>query len=407
MSATRSNIGLDASNRRMSPSDVAAEIVEFEAIETRSLDRRMLFPLRHPVRASFWFIRSLFGILSLILLLALIAAVPVVNFLALGYLLEVEGRVARSGRLRDAFPLLEIAPRLGSIALGVWLFLLPLRFLSDAAADARVIAPEGRAAITLTILTVIAAIVIALHLLLAISRGGSFSCFFRPIKNLRSFVTRVRSGTFWSSADGHVREFVATMKLRHHFWLGLRGYFGALFWLLPPTALFAVARKTEGPGILISILGGIWLVIVFSWLPFLQARFASQNRMRAFFELRQTRQLIARAPMAWLLAVVFVSVLALPLYLFKIVAPPSDALFFITPVFIASIYPAKVLAGWAYHRAVSRPHRATWIFRWGSRIAVTAILAAYMFLLFFTPAISEHGKAVLFEHHAYLLPVPF
>jgi hypothetical protein len=129
--------------------------------------------------------------------------------------------------------------------------------------------------------------------------------------------------------------------------------------------------------------------------------------MRAFFELGKTRQLIARAPVAWLLAVVFVSVLALPLYLFKIVAPPRDALWFITPVFIATIYPAKVLAGWAYHRAVSRPHRASWVFRWGSRLAVTALLAAYVFLLFFTPAISEHGKAVLFEHHAYLLPVPF
>jgi hypothetical protein len=30
-----------------------------------------------------------------------------------------------------------------------------------------------------------------------------------------------------------------------------------------------------------------------------------------------------------------------------------------------------------------------------------------VFLLFFTPYISEHGRGVLFEHHAFLLPVPF
>jgi hypothetical protein len=30
-----------------------------------------------------------------------------------------------------------------------------------------------------------------------------------------------------------------------------------------------------------------------------------------------------------------------------------------------------------------------------------------VFLLFFTQFIGQHGKGVLFEHHALLLPVPF
>ena len=59
--------------------------------------------LKHPIRAFFWFLRAGFGIVSLVLILAVIAAIPVVNFLALGYLLEVEGRVARTGKLRNAY----------------------------------------------------------------------------------------------------------------------------------------------------------------------------------------------------------------------------------------------------------------------------------------------------------------
>ena len=71
-------------------------------------------PLRHPVAATVWSVRALFGIVSLIVLLAILAAIPLVNFLVLGYLLEAEGRLARTGKLRGAIPLLSIAPRLGS-----------------------------------------------------------------------------------------------------------------------------------------------------------------------------------------------------------------------------------------------------------------------------------------------------
>ena len=77
--------------------------------------------LRNPFRFAGWLIRAVFGIASLTLLLAVIAAIPIVNFLTLGYLLEVEARVARTGKLRDAFLLLDVAPRIGSIVLGTWL----------------------------------------------------------------------------------------------------------------------------------------------------------------------------------------------------------------------------------------------------------------------------------------------
>ncbi|MSR56227.1 MAG: hypothetical protein EXS05_00950 [Planctomycetaceae bacterium] len=203
-----------------------------------------------------WSLRSLFGIASLILLLAVIAAIPIVNFLALGYLLEVEGRVARSGRLRDAFPLVGLAPRLGSIFLGLTLWVIPLRFLANAAADARLIEPGSRLELGLHRLIVVLAVVIAVHLCLALARGGSLGAFVRPIRNIRWLFARWREGDYWSHADSAVHEFVSELKLKHHFWLGLRGYAGAMIWLIVPTALFAATNKTEGLPILATLVGG-------------------------------------------------------------------------------------------------------------------------------------------------------
>src|SRR5580704_8963275 len=153
-------------------------------------------PLRHPISATVWAVRAVFGIVSLIVLLALLAAIPIVNFLVLGYLLEAEGRLARGGRLRRAFPLLSIAPRLGSIVLGIWLWLLPLRFLANVAADARLIDPTGRSTRRLDFAVTALSIAIALHLCLVLARGGSVGCFLRPIKNARWALRQWRLGGY-------------------------------------------------------------------------------------------------------------------------------------------------------------------------------------------------------------------
>ncbi len=354
-----------------------------------------------------WLVRSLFGIACLILLLAVIAAIPVLNFLALGYLLEVEGRLARSGKLRDAFPLIDLAPRLGSIVIGMWASIFPLFLLSQAAADARLIDPGSRFDIGLHLLVQILSVVVTAHVCLALARGGSFTCFLRPIKNVRWLVQRLRDGNYWERASAAVRDFVAGWRLKHHFLLGVKGYLGAMLWLAVPTALFAATNKTEGGPIIVTLIGGVLLVLVLSWVPFLQAHFAAQNRFAAMFELKTVRRLFKNAPFSWLITMLITLTMALPMYLFKIALPPSDMMWLVTIVFIVSIYPAKVVTGWAYHRAVARERQSFWGFRWLTRLVLLPLLAMYVFLLFFTQFIGEHGKGVLFEHHAFLLPGPF
>jgi hypothetical protein len=82
-------------------------------------------------------------------------------------------------------------------------------------------------------------------------------------------------------------------------------------------------------------------------------------------------------------------------------------MWFVTLVFILSIYPARLVTGWAYGRALRRQTRAGFVTRWFARLVMGPLLAVYVFLLFFTQFIGQHGKGVLLEHHALLLPVPF
>lgn len=370
--------------------------------------RRCPHPWRHSIQAISWLVELLFGLVSLFFMLAVLAAIPLVNFLALGYLLEAEGRVARTGKLRYGLPLLPLAPRLGSIALGIWLWLWPVRWITDAAADAQLIAPGSNVAAGWQFAKLIITIGIAVHLILAISRGGGFWTFFRPIINLRWLISQFRAGTYLETASTAIQEFWTALRVRHHFSLGLRGFLGAFAWLILPTALFAAMQSTQKPGqVLVTLLGGLLLSIVLVWLPFLQAHFAAENRLSAFREVGRVRELFRRAPLASFLAIVFLYTLSLPLYLTKVAVPPRDVIWMITPIFIATIYPARIFIGWTYARAQHKEHRSWRIIRWPLRWALVPLLAVYLFLLFFTPAIDAYGRRVLFEHHALLLPSPF
>lgn len=370
------------------------------------------FPgVRHPVQSLVWLLRGVFGLASLIVLLAVIAAIPVVNFLALGYLLEAEGRVGRSGRLRDGFPLLGLAPRLGMIALGTYLWLLPVRLVASSAAAAHIIAPGSPADLRMQTLRSVVAVIAGVCICLALARGGSLGSFLLPVRNIPWLLRQWRSGTYLETAGRHVRSFVAGLRLRHHFLLGVRGFFAALAWLAIPTLVYASIQNPGGAGVLQLLLGMGLLTLAFAWTPFLQARLATENRWGAGFELGAVRELFRYAPWAWLLAVVVTYVLALPLYLFKAFSPPQDALWPITLIFIVTMYPARLLTGWAYRRSVwrqSEGRRSWWLTRMVVRLAgMLPLLALYAFLLYFTQFLGAHGRATLFEHHAFLLPWPY
>ncbi len=388
------------------PADAAADEPASEPTEGRLPSCPI--PWRRPIAFLVWAFQLLFGLASLVFLLSVVAAIPIANLFTLGYLLEAEGRVARSGRLRDAFPLIRVAPRIGSIALGVYLWTLMLRLLAQSAANAHVVDPGGAADQRLGVLSTVAWTLVTVHLCLALARGGGLWTFVRPIKNIRWLWNRWKAGDYLETASQHVRTFAEELRIRHHVTLGAKGFAVAFLWLVIPSVLYVSASEPKGGAAAFTVLIGFLLTIVFAWVPFLQARVAAENRFSAGFEWKSVQEISRHAPFAWLFATIMVYVLALPLYLFKSFQLPSDVQWPITLIFIVSIYPARIATGWVYHRALVRQNaglRSWFVTRFLVRVGlIFPLLAVYTLILYFTQFIATDGKAELVKHHAFLLP---
>jgi len=388
-----------------------------------------------PIRSAFWFLHVAFGTGCLVLILAILAAIPGLNVLTLGYLLDPQRRVAESGRLRDGFPLLVLAPRLGVIVLFSILFLIPVRIQALRVSDAAVIlgATHERVVQMHSNLLILQAIV-AIHLILAIARAattagsdleirlsissliranilnGTVSCFFRPIRNVRWFLRTTFTRAGRDEMFAGIEQVMQVIKPVHHFWIGLKAFFGAVVWLFIPAGLLvaysAPGRTSPIFGVL-SFLGVVLMIPVAAWLPMLQVHQVVVGRFRAIFSVSAARHVIRHAPLSWMLTTVLMYVMTFPLYLAKIKLLPADALLVLTPFFIILTYPARVLVAWAYHRGMNRTEPAWRPLRWGVRLVMLPLLAAYAAFLFLTPFVSELGKAAPLENQAFLGPVPY
>jgi hypothetical protein len=348
----------------------------------------------------------LFGITVLMIGLAVLAALPFLQLLSLGYLLEVSGRVARTGRLRDGFIGVRLAARLGGIVLGSWLLLLPVRLVADLAEAAQVIDPGSRvAAAWRTTLLVLMALT-AVHIGAACARGGRLRYFLWPFNAVWLLRRLARGGYYVEARDAVWNTFLA-LRLPYYFGLGLRGFVGALAWLVLPVTLLAVGRLGSPGAALVSFLGAALLAVVLVYLPFLQARLAAANRLSPVFAVGGVRADFRRAPWAFALAFVITLLFALPLYLLKIELIPREAAWLPSLVFIAFIFPARLCTGWALARARRRPLPRHWFFRLSGRLPFLPAAAFYVLVVFFSQYTSWNGVWSLYEQHAFLVPVPF
>jgi hypothetical protein len=92
---------------------------------------------------------------------------------------------------------------------------------------------------------------------------------------------------------------------------------------------------------------------------------------------------------------------------FKIEIIPREAAWLPSMLFVLSIFPARLLVGWAYHHAQRRSERAHWLFRTSGRLLVLPVALAYVLLVFLSQYVSWYGIASLYEQHAFMVPVPF
>lgn len=296
------------------------------------------------------------------------------------------------------------AARLGRIAVGVTILMVPLWIVSSLRFSARLIDPASRAAQAWDAALAVLSAVVLVQIASGCLRGGRIRHFLwpRPIKSWR---LATRSGAY--AARNALWDFCVSLRLPYYFWLGLRGFAGAAAWLVIPVSMLAVSSSLPaGLAPLVGLLGGVLMSLVVAHLPFLQARFADENRFAAMFELGVLRRRFARAPLAFLIALALTLVSALPLYLLKIEIVPREAAWLPSLLFVVSIFPARLATGWATARSKRKSPRH-WFWRYGGRLAMLPLLLVYVSIVYFTKYLSWYGVWSLYEQHAFLVPAPF
>jgi len=374
-------------------------IIDTSASVEFSLPRRLVMRVCRAFNA-------VFGFISLVVFLAVVSAIPLLNLLSLGYLLESSARVARSGRLRDGMIGLSEFARAGTIALGIWLWILPIRLTLSFLRDAWLVDPESPAVTNLRILLVLLVVVIGIHLVWAVIRGGKARHFIWPAPV--RFFHWIGEKRDWRGTGRKISKFFRGMRLLSVWKTGALGFLGAAIWLAVPVLILILASTASNTGIsaLGSLLGAILLGIAVFYLPFLQTRFAMTGQFREFFSRLGVRTLFRRAPIAMFVALFATLLFAVPLYLLKIELTPQEVAWLTNLVFVLFILPARLLVGWAVARADRAERDRIWISRWSARLLAIPVVAGYAFIVWLTQYLTWHGAFGMIEQHAFLVPAP-
>lgn len=341
---------------------------------------------------------------SLIVGLSIVATIPVVQLLVLGYLLVAAARVSEGRPLREALPGFALFGYVGATALGFWLLLWVPRLLGSLADDARLIDPSASTGRTLEWVAIALALVLLVHGVAALARGARLRYVLLPRPRAELEALRLlcsREG--YRAVRDRVWDELATLELPELFATGLRGLATGALWLVVPITLLALGSRVPA----LALVGGLLLTAVVVYLPLLQVHVARERRLAAALEIGAVHRASARSPLATTLAVAFTLIFAVPLYALKIELIPREAMWLPGILFVAFMLPARLLAGWALRRAGTREEPRHWTVRVLGRALIVPVAMAYAMVVYFTQYLSWYGTWSLYEQHAFLLPVPF
>ena len=343
------------------------------------------------------------GVLTLVVGLGILAALPVAQFLSLGYLLEASGRVARGGRLGAAAVGVRRAARVGTVVAGCWLWLLPARFVAALAASAHWIDPGGPVARRWRGILILVVGLTLVHLAASCARGGRWRHFAWPVGSFAWLARRTRRGPLYASARDATCDFVRGLRLPHYFRLGMLGFAGSMAWLVGPVVCLILGRRVPPLG----VVGGIGLGMVALTLPFLQVRFALEGRFGALFELRGRPRAVSPRPLGLRAGLCSVGGGRPAAVSAQDRDGPPRGGRLSGVLFIGLLFPARVACGWAYARGGLREGDRHWFARSTGRIVMIPGAVVYVLIVFLAQYTSWGGFWTFFEQHAFLIPVPF
>ena len=118
------------------------------------------------------------------------------------------------------------------------------------------------------------------------------------------------------------------------------------------------------------------------------------------------RQSFMRAPWFCALSLFVLCALAIPLYLLRIEATPSELVWAPSLVFVAFMLPAKLLIGAALGYANRRDYLRHWMLRWPAWMIAVVSVAFYVGALYVAQFVAWQGAFVMYFQHALLVPAP-
>lgn len=357
-------------------------------------------------------IRRGFCFAAVVGVLGVLTGIPLAQFIVLGYLLDVAGRLASGVKLQDALPNFRLFGKLGLMCLGIFLATLPALLLVHLESVAQLVNPDSDQSMVLRVLAILSCVLSMAYLMWAWARGGKIRHYLWP-QPIRFAKEAWRPQT-WNTMPDQLWDATVAFEIPKLFWLGLRGFLGTLVWLIPALIIIAVSRDVGGLGVagLIGAIAIAALSVVMLYLPMLQANFAAENNLRALFDVKRIRREFKSAPWSWALAMLLcLVVLSTPLYLLKIESIPEKVVWLPCLFFVAFGIPARIGTGLALRRARRKEPMTGW---WGkfsiysSRLIIAATVFAYIVFLFVSSQyISGAGLKAWVQQHAVLVPIPF
>lgn len=366
--------------------------------------------IRSVMGVIFWLIRGIFCLVSLTVILAVLTAIPILQLITFGYLINVSGRLANGSKLKDSLPHLQQAGQIGLAAIALFLASLPTQTLAHLESVANLINQGSEQATQMRALAIATSILMTAYLLWAWNRGGRLANYLWPQPT--RFLKEGWRWRTWRTAPDRLWEFTVNLQAPKYFWLGLRCAVGTLIWLSPSFVIIAVFRNGEtGLAGLVGFAALLMLGLGMLYLPMLQAHFAAENRLRALFAVRTIRQNFRRAPWAWFAGMTVCLVITpIPLYLLKIEPTLKEVMWAPCLIFVAFILPARMATGLALRRAKRMPEPVgLWkkLSRNLIRLMMPVVLSIYLLFVYGSQYTSWDGLTTWVQQHAIFIPVPF
>jgi hypothetical protein len=401
-----------------SPESLAPSPLILQTLPEVRIDAQEMAPtapgFRQPSRWWSWPLRAVarvWDFICLSLLLAIVAAIPILQLASLGYVLNSAANLARRRPWSSGLPGLRIAGFIGRFSLCAAIVWLPVWLISDIAYSMQLLQPGTRAASLWRAAAFLSSAGWVCTILWAAMRGGQVRHFLWPAP-IR-FMNTIWRPTIWRVTSDRLYDKLVALRIPSLWWLGLRAAAGAIVWIAVPVSMMIIGQRATFAGAgLVGLVGALAMVAITLYLPFLQIQLAASQRFSALFQVSQVRARFRYAPLAHGAALLLLCLLSIPLYLLRIEATPAELVWAPSLVFVVLTLPCKILLGAAMGYADSRRLaeelnvRSRWL-RWPGQLIALAAALIYVGALYIAQLVAGQGAFVMYFQHIFLVPAPY